>query len=146
MWSLLQFSSEMAQTNQMYQESIKCRKIWTFAESIAQARDPQNFTIDQRIYITRRRDSNILLSYKHLTHPTSPCLLCWQLYRRTGSAVYCMDRKRLGESHLCKMMAGAVPSITNIYSLATSYRLTNIWLTQPLPALSPVYCTTCPSV
>ena len=26
-------------------------------------------------------------------------------------------RERLGESHLCKRMAGAVPSITNIYSL-----------------------------
>ena len=26
------------------------------------------------------------------------------------------------------------------------YRLTNSQLTQPLPALSAVYCTTCPSV
>ena len=25
--------------------------------------------------------------------------------------------ERLGESHLCKKMTGAVPSITNIYSL-----------------------------
>ena len=50
-------------------------------------------------YITRRRDSNIPSSFNNLTHPTSPRLLCWQLYRRTGSPVYCrQSRERLGES------------------------------------------------
>ena len=28
---------------------------------------------------------------------------------------------------------------------STPFRLPNIWLSQPLPALSAVYCTTCPS-
>ena len=43
--------------------------------------------------------------------------------RRAGSAVYCRQSgKRLGESHLCKTMAGAVTSITNIYSLSCMLR------------------------
>ena len=32
--------------------------------------------LPQRIYITRRTDSNPRSSYKKSTHPTSPCLLC----------------------------------------------------------------------
>ena len=68
-------------------------------------------------YITRRRDSNIPSSFNNLTHPTSPRLLCWQLYRRTGSAVYCRQRgERLGELTFCKTMGVAVCSKSGIYS------------------------------
>ena len=45
--------------------------------------------LHQRIYITRSTDSNHPSSYKKSTHPTSHRLLCRQLYRWTGSAVYC---------------------------------------------------------
>ena len=38
--------------------------------------------------------------------------------RWAGSEVYCrQSEERLGESNLCKTMAGAVPSITDMYSL-----------------------------
>ena len=64
----------------------------------------------QRIYIPRRRDSNIPSSYKNLTHPTSPCLLCRQLYRRTGSAVnWRQSGERLGESNVCKTIGCCCP-------------------------------------
>ena len=83
---------------------------------------------EQRIYITRRRDSNIPSSYTNLTHRTSPYLLCRQLYRRTGRAVYCRQSgERLGESNFCKTMAGAVPSISLIYILWFKFKILKLY-------------------
>ena len=51
-------------------------------------------------------------------HPTSPRSVC-----SIFSTTWPSDREggeRLGELHLCKLMAGAVPSITNIYSLVST--------------------------
>ncbi len=68
----------------------------------------------QRIYIIDRRDSTRNRFTKICLTESLPAL----------SAVYCTtcpsDRaggERLGESNLCKTMAGAVPSITDIYIL-----------------------------
>ena len=57
-------------------------------------------------------------SYKDVTHPTSPRSVC-----RIYSTTWPSDREggeRLGELHLCNLKAGAVPSITNIYSLVST--------------------------
>ena len=44
--------------------------------------------------------------------------------RRAGSPVYCrQSRDRLDESNICKTMAVAVPSITDIYSLGAMIQL-----------------------
>ena len=52
------------------------------------------------------------------THPTSLCLLCRQLYRRTGIVRCCRQSgQRLGECFLRTTKWGTDPSITDIYSL-----------------------------
>ena len=69
-------------------------------------------------YITRKRDSNIPSSYKHLTHPTSPRYICSRLHYL--SVCITADRaggERLGESNLCKTMECYCPSTSDIYSL-----------------------------
>ena len=62
-------------------------------------------------------------SYIETTHPTSRrllCLLCRQLYRRTGavqcSAVYCrQSEERLGEASQCKTTRGCCPCSEGYY-------------------------------
>ena len=50
--------------------------------------------------------------------------------RRSGSRVYCRQSgKRLSESHLCTTMAGAVPSITYMYSICIFFE----WASQHFP-------------
>ena len=57
------------------------------------------------------------LRKKWLTQPLPPVLSDGQVVGE-----YCRQSvERLGESHLCKTMAGAVPSFTNIYSLGILY-------------------------
>ena len=66
-----------------------------------------------------RRDS----TGHRLTKPLHACSV-----RQSGRRVYCRQSgERLGESHLCKTMAGAVPSITNIYSLGRMFSLKDIY-------------------
>ena len=80
----------------------------------------------QRIYISDRRDSTgHRLTKMWLTQPL-PALSA--VYSTTWPSARA-GRERLGESHLCKTMAIAVPSITNIYSL-----------TQMISFVSPLYC------
>ena len=69
---------------------------------------------DQRIYISDRRDSTgHRLRKMCLTQPLPPVMSDDQVVGE-----YCRQSvERLGETHLCKMMVVAVPSITNIYSL-----------------------------
>ena len=68
------------------------------------------------------------------TLPTSLCLQWRQLYRRTGSAVYCrQSRERLGECFPWKTKGGgAVRSKSDIYSLVGSVRLTKFVNTKRL--------------
>ena len=64
---------------------------------------------NQRIYFTRRTDSNPRLSYKKSTHPTSPRLLCTER-QVVLSAIYCrVGWKRLGEWTLCKTIGVCFP-------------------------------------
>ena len=73
---------------------------------------------------------------KKLPHPTSPRLLCGQLYRQTGSAVHCRaDVERLGEATLLKTMGEWCPfSIEYIFFDAdTPHRQT--------PPLKHIKCT-----
>ena len=60
---------------------------------------------DQRIYISDRRDSTRhCLTKIWLTQPLPACSVGW-----AGSAIYCRQSgERLGDSNLCKTMAGAV--------------------------------------
>ena len=59
------------------------------------------------------------------TLTTSLCLLCRQLYRRTGMVRYCRQSgERLGECFLPTTKGGNDPSIINIYSLGI---LQNSW-------------------
>ena len=74
--------------------------------------------------ITLRTDSTSPSSSVGRTLPTSPRLLCQQLYRRTGSSVYCRQSgERLGESLQLKTMrgvGGAVRSKSDIHSLVNT--------------------------
>ena len=72
------------------------------------------------------------------TLPTSLCLLCRQLYRRTGIARYCRQSgERLGECFLQKTKGGGTDrSITNIYSLVGTVRFYSVIFNSvgnPLP-------------
>ena len=60
----------------------------------------------QRIYITRRTDSNPQLSYKKSIHPTSSSLLCSILHLALPAFLYRADGERLGEWTFCKMIGG----------------------------------------
>ena len=47
--------------------------------------------------------------------------------------MYCrQSEERLGESNLCKTMAGAVPSITDIYSLAYTQEMNQKQISKQL--------------
>ena len=69
----------------------------------------------QRIYISGRRDNTRhRLTNIWLTQPLHACSVRW-----AGSAVYCRQSgERLGESNVWKTKRGAVPSITDVYSLS----------------------------
>ena len=75
----------------------------------------------QRIYISDRRDSTRhRLTKMWLTQPLHALSAVFSNYL----TVWQNRRERLGESLLSKIMAGAVPSITNIYSLSILVPLT----------------------
>ena len=64
-------------------------------------------SLDQRIYVIRRTDSNPhRLTKRQLTQPL-PALLCRQLYWRTGSSEYSrQSEERLGELTFCRTIGG----------------------------------------
>ena len=63
----------------------------------------------QRIYITRRTDSNPRSSYKKSTHPTSSSLLCSILHLALPASLYRADGERLGEWTFCNTFGGCCP-------------------------------------
>ena len=83
-----------------------------------------------RIYISDRKDSTRHRVTKiWITQPLPACSV-----RRAGSAVNCRQSgERLGESNLCKTMAGAVPSITDIYSLFKKLTLNTAFIYSAHP-------------
>ena len=69
----------------------------------------------QRIYITRRTDSNPQSSYKKSTHPTSPRLLCTER-QVVLSAVYLRAGwKRLGEWTFVRRPVGGGCPVYELY-------------------------------
>ena len=78
--------------------------------------------LEQRIYISDRRVSPPPSFSVGSTLPTSLCLLCRQLYRRTGIVRYCRQSgERLGECFLRTTKGGTDPYITNKYALGRSH-------------------------
>ena len=73
------------------------------------------YSVHQRIYVLVIEGTASAIALQRCDSPNlSPPVLS------DGQVVgeYCRQSvERLGESHLCKTLAGAVPSITNIYSL-----------------------------